>query len=347
MNPNRTQRMPLEIKWYIIQKKQKFVRPKDIIKDVSKIFHRKITYDSIKLLYAKFLRTGSVDDLPRSGRPRALNEREERTLVRNFIAHPGTSIKSIVRNPPPNIHRVSRKTISRTLRRRGLIPKTSERGKEIVPRNKKGRIAFAKRHQLWTQEDWRRIVFSDEATLYPKRTQTYVRWGYPGRPDPPPEEPDARLISVNVWGYIKYGEPGRITRFIGTMDAIKYEKILDRYVLDAVVNPRDPENDLIFMQDGASSHTANDIQNWHQRNGINLLSWPAQSPDLNPIENVWSWLRQELWNRRAEIRNSNDVWRLTVEIFNSMSETFIRKLYDSIPERIEAVLRLKGNRTSY
>ena len=129
--------MPLEIKWYIIQKKQKFVRPKDIIKDVSKIFHRKITYDSIKLLYAKFLRTGSVDDLPRSGRPRALNEREERTLVRNFIAHPGTSIKSIVRNPPPNILRVSRKTISRTLRRRGLIPKTSERGKEIVPEIKK------------------------------------------------------------------------------------------------------------------------------------------------------------------------------------------------------------------
>ena len=300
----------------------------------------------LRLLWAKFLRTGSVNDLPRSGRPKALTQREERSLTRNFIAHPGTSIKSVVRNPLSNIRQTSRRTIRRTLRSKGLVPKTTEQGKEIVKRNKDERINFAKRHQNWNEEDWKHVVFSDEAALYPKRTRTCVRWSYPRHPNPP-EEPDARLISVNVWAYIKFGEPGRITKYIGTMDAIKYENILERYARDAVVNPRDPDNDLIFMQDGASSHTAKDIQNWFRKNGIILLSWPPQSPDLNPIENVWSWLRNQLWNQRAQIRNSNDVWRLSVEIFNSMSEGFIRKLYNSMPERIEDVLRLKGNRTKF
>jgi len=79
-----------------------------------------------------------------------------------------------------------------------------------------------------------------------------------------------------MYGLIfKYGEPGRITKFIDTMNAIEYEKVLKRYVLEVVFNPLDPENDFIFMQDGASSHTTNDIMKWHKKNGINLLSWPA------------------------------------------------------------------------
>ena len=200
MNPNRCQRMPDEVKWYIIEKKQENVPPTKIIEDVLKTFKRKTSYESIKLLWAKFLRTGSVKDLKRPGRPKALNQREERALIRTFISHPGTSIKSVILNPIPNVKPVSRRTIRRTLRRKGLVPKTNDRGKEIVKKNKDKRVKFAKDHEEWTEDDWKTIVFTDEASMYPKRTTTCVRWSYPGQPSPPPEEPDARLISVNVWG---------------------------------------------------------------------------------------------------------------------------------------------------
>ena len=44
------------------------------------------------------------------------------------------------------------------------------------------------------------------------------------------------------------------------------------------------------MQDGASAHTAHSVRDWLAEQDINVLPWCARSPDLNPIENIWSWM---------------------------------------------------------
>ena len=92
----------------------------------------------------KFQRTGSTQDLPRFGRPQALNEREERVIVRNLLTISGTSIKSIAFDRARAGQSESRRTIARNTRRNKLIPRTSNRGKEFTGRNIIKRSAWAK-----------------------------------------------------------------------------------------------------------------------------------------------------------------------------------------------------------
>ena len=262
--------------------------------------------------------------------------------MRDFLTHPGQSIKQAVRERKEAQKPGSRRTFRRVLRSRGLVPKVSEQGKEIVTKNKKKRVKWAKSHADWDESDWGRIVFSDEVTLYPERTQTRVRWAWAGEPGPPPEENNLKRFSVNIWGYIRYDGTRGLVRFTETMKKEGYKKLLEGHLWNALEGLEDAEEQLIFMQDGASYHSSNYIIDWLEENNVEYLEWPAQSPDLNLIENVWAAVRNELFNRRAKIRNSDDLWTQAREIFYDLSLTFIRKLYQNLPQRLESIIKLRG-----
>jgi hypothetical protein len=68
-----------------------------------------------------------------------------------------------------------------------------------------------------------------------------------------------------------------------------YLDILDNFMLPSVNHIYD-ENNFIYQQDNCPVHTARTIQQWFERNNIETLPWPANSPDMNPFENVWGWL---------------------------------------------------------
>ena len=97
MSNNTSHTIPDQIKWFIIEQKSKKVRPKEIIDLVFSKFRRKITYKTISRLCSKHEKTGEAADRQRSGRPRVFSEREERNIARDFLTHPGMSIKQAVR----------------------------------------------------------------------------------------------------------------------------------------------------------------------------------------------------------------------------------------------------------
>ena len=83
------------------------------------------------------------------------------------------------------------------------------------------------------------------------------------------------------------------------------------------------------------------------RNGITTMSWPAQSPDINIIENIWLYIKRKLQGRVGRIENKDDLFREIHTIWTAITPQYVQSLYKSIPRRLQHVIRLKGHLTKY
>ena len=81
----------------------------------------------------------------------------------------------------------------------------------------------------------------------------------------------------------------------------------------------------VFQQDGAPCHTAKKVSKWFTDNGIEVLEWPGQSPDMNPIENLWRLLKIKVAEKHAKSPDDlrgiiKTVW--CTEVSQNLSETY-------------------------
>src|SRR5690606_41827936 len=81
--------------------------------------------------------------------------------------------------------------------------------------------------------------------------------------------------------------------------------------------------------------------------GIDVLPWPAQSADLNPIEHVWSYLKVQIGARERRPSSIHELWKVVLEEWEKVPLDFIRKLIGPMPRRVAAVLKAKGGQTKY
>ena len=100
------------------------------------------------------------------------------------------------------------------------------------------------------------------------------------------------------------------------------------------------------MQDIALVHKAKVVKEWFNSNSIEVFDWPPQSPDLNPIENMWHYMKRQLENYDTssliKLESAlKDVWCRGLAL-----EQFV-KYADSMPKRIEEVIKNQGGHTSY
>lgn len=115
---------------------------------------------------------------------------------------------------------------------------------------------------------------------------------------------------------------------------------------------------LIFAQDNAPTHRAHIVQNWlskwAEENGLKLIDWPPYSPNLNPIENLWKLLKEEICKRYPELsimpKNNQSLQRLceaAIEVWEEFHDDLLKKLISSMPRRLAAVITAQGWYTKY
>ncbi|PRD22938.1 UNVERIFIED_CONTAM: Transposable element Tcb1 transposase [Trichonephila clavipes] len=91
-----------------------------------------------------------------------------------------------------------------------------------------------------------------------------------------------------VWGGIGYHSRTPLVRIAGTLNSQRYiSEVLEPVVLQGLAT-------AIFQQDNARPHVARIVQRFFVNHQIELLPWPARSPDLSPVENMWSMVAQRL-----------------------------------------------------
>ena len=105
------------------------------------------------------------------------------------------------------------------------------------------------------------------------------------------------------------------------------------------------DNFFIFQHDNDPKHTATLTKQWFTTNEVFKLDWPSQSPDLNPIENLWSLLDRSLVNRAPQ--NEQQLFQCLKDGWNALPKSYLQDLIESMPRRCQAVIESKGNMTKY
>ena len=103
--------------------------------------------------------------------------------------------------------------------------------------------------------------------------------------------------------------------------------------------------DWIFMQDNAPSHSSKLTMQYLEEKGVSLMEWPANSPDLNPIENIWGEIKRRL--HFSKPRNQTELKNQVEHIWNYLGEKYINNLIESMPNRVAAVIENHGGATKY
>jgi len=126
------------------------------------------------------------------------------------------------------------------------------------------------------------------------------------------------------------------------MDAVKYIEILELNLIPFI---EESNKNYIFQHDNDSKHTANKTCQFLKDNNIKTLKWPAYSPDLNPIENIWGILKRNV--RKRIPKDKNNFIKIINEEWDALNKNITKSLIDSMPNRIREVIKNKGDSTTY
>ncbi len=102
-----------------------------------------------------------------------------------------------------------------------------------------------------------------------------------------------------------------------------------------------------FQHDNASIHASRHTAAWLQSHQINVLPWPACSPDLNPIENLWSIIVRDVYKDCRQYNNVDDLKRAILDAWRRVPLSTLQNLVDSMPRRLLDVVAARGGTTNY
>ena len=104
---------------------------------------------------------------------------------------------------------------------------------------------------------------------------------------------------------------------------------------------------FIFQQDNAAVHTAKIVREHFEDDIIGVLAWPARSPDLNIIENVWSTLSRAVFRGETQFQTVSELKEALTAAWEAIPLNSLQVLYKSLPKRIISVLENRGGSTKY
>ena len=150
-----------------------------------------------------------------------------------------------------------------------------------------------------------------------------------------------------IWGCMTWTGVGNITSIEGTMDSETSRDILKAELLDTYKwQELDPE-EYVFQQDNDSKHSSYLLQDWFAEQEFEVMDWPAQSPDLNPIEHLWDEVERQLRNSGEKPTSREDLYKKLLAVWDKIDVETVRKLVRTMPQQVADVIKAKGGYTRW
>jgi len=300
------------------------------------------------------LRAKHLPDLASSprGRPTKLSVQDKRFCVRAVTSGRLETGAEVAKKLENNLGiKVCDRTVRNALREAGLEAVEKEAKPRLSPKNIKARLEFAKRHRHWTVDDWKHVIWSDETKINrfcsDGRSWCWVRDGESQQPRHVKQTVKHGGGSIMIWGCMTAHGPGFMCKIEGMMDQHMYKRILGDDLLRTIEWYDMDAKRAIFQQDNDPKHKARSVQEWLNGQPFEVLKWPPQSPDLNPIEHLWATLKRRLNQYERPPNGMIELWERVQAKWDEIDKEVCLGLIESMPRRIHAVLKSKGMWTDY
>lgn len=155
--------------------------------------------------------------------------------------------------------------------------------------------------------------------------------------------------AVNVWGAVTAEGLGPLVRLESRFNGEAYCSILDDVLFPYLLGGPFPDSDFILQHDNSPIHKSKKVAAFLELRDIAVLEWPAQSPDLNVIENVWGVMKSAMTGRQLHGLSADVPWIVVQEEWERLrsNASLCRSLYRSLQNRMKAVINAGGEPTSY
>lgn len=241
---------------------------------------------------------------------------------------------------------ISVSTVKRRLQQANLHGRIAIR-KPLLRRGNRGkRLQWARSHRNWSLDDWKQVLWSDESKfeVFGQNRRVYVRRSKTEKMIPDCILPTVKQghSSVLVWGCFSFAGTGDLCRVQGAMKKENYLEILRNHAVPSGL--RIIGNNFTFMQDNDPKHTAKVCKDYlreqQDQNTLKVMTWPPQSPDLNPIELLWDELDRRI--RKVCPTSQEHLWNILQHEWNNIPQSVLTKLIARMPRVVRAVINNKG-----
>ena len=284
--------------------------------------------------------THSFEDAERSGRPRCTSDDTDQDIGLYSDAHVNDTPRDIVRALELP---VDRRTVRRRLNEIDLHCSVQRAEHENV----RARLSFAEGYSRWTEDEWSRVLFSDE-THFPlgHHGREYVQRPPGAGLDPKYTRKENERLEgkVSLWGCICAEGLGHAELYVDTLNAHRYQTILGLNLVSSA-HQFWPKGQWWFQQDNWTVHTAGTSRDWFHNHGVDLIEWPAWSPDLNPIEELWNDLKRRVYGRHPQTMEQLE--QFITEEWAATDLNFIARICRNMPHRLQQVISNDGHKIPY